>query len=142
MTGWQKARVLLGTLNLDDFIDSALNSFPDILSTSFNLVFESDSSNNYEVRANLLVQPVTVDRCQSEVNAVRAAQSVVDAVDQEIRQLQTDLQHASPTEKPFIISEIRRLREEDLTDAMAALANARAALSTCRSRTSSVFPNT
>ncbi|MDZ4342293.1 MAG: hypothetical protein U1E51_07625 [Candidatus Binatia bacterium] len=142
LTGWQKARVFIGTLNLDDIIDSAFRSFPDLLSTPIALAFRAGSSNDYEIQGNLQVRPVRVDRCQAQVNAVKAAQSVVDGVDQEIRQLQTELQHASPGEKPFIISEIKRIREEDLADAMAALDNARVALSICRSRIPPVFPDT
>ena len=134
LTGWQKARVLIGTLNLDDIIGSAFRSFPDLFPTTITLTFGAGSSNDYEIQAKLEVQPVRVDRCQAQVNAVKAAQSVVDNVDAEIRNLQSELQRASPGEKPFIISEIKRIRAEELPAAMAALDDARRALSICRSR--------
>jgi len=51
------------------------------------------------------------------------------------------LQKASPAEKPFIIAEIRRLREEDLPAANAAVEEARAALERCRARTLPVVDN-
>lgn len=142
LTGWQKARVFVGTLNLDDIIDSAFRSFPDLFPSSIALTFRAGSSNVYEIQGKLEVRPVRVDRCQAQVNAVRAAQSVVDGVDAEIRALQTELQHASPGEKPFIIAEIKRIREEELSDAMDALDDARRALSICRSRIPPVFPDT
>lgn len=142
LTGWQKARVFIGTLNLDDIIDSAFKSFPDLFPAPITLTFGAGSSNDYEIQGKLEVRPVRVDRCQSQVNAVKAAQSVVDGIDAEIKALQTELQHASPAEKPFIIAEIKRIREEDLADAMAALDAARRALSICRSRLPPVFPDT
>jgi hypothetical protein len=194
LTGWQKARVFLGTLNLDDIIGSDFKNLAEIHPTPIlltyganpggrllfyrdasqtsggdvsnpqiigqggwlqfkflfsggnNIIYAVDqvvrSSDEYEIQGNLLVRPVRVDRCQAEVNAVKDAQSVVDGIDAEIRQLQEELQHASPAEKPFIILEIKRIREEDLADAMAALDNARVALSICRSRIPSVFPDT
>lgn len=39
LTGWQKARVFLGTLNLDDIIGSDFKNFPDLLSTPITLAF-------------------------------------------------------------------------------------------------------
>ena len=242
LTGWQKARVFLGTLNLDDIIGSDFKNFPDLLPTPITLAFpfetrqllsygdagtpgnvsnpvivgsggwlnfkflfagrnaagedriyavdqngqllsygdagtpgnvsspvvvgfggwlnfkflfsgrnlsgkdriyayvvRSSSSDEYEIEGNLQVRPVRVDRCQAEVNAVKAAQSAVDDVDAEIRTLQAELQRASPTEKPFIISEIKRLREDELPIVIAALEDARRALQACRDRTPPIF---
>lgn len=191
MTGWQKARVFLGTLNLDDIIGNDFKNFPDLLSTPITLAFPfktgqllsygdagtpgnvsdpvvvgfggwldfkflfagknaagesriyavraGSSDEHYEIEGNLQVRPVRFDRCQAEVNVVKAAQSVVDGVDAEIRALQAELQRAPPTEKPFIISEIKRLREEELPIVMAALEDARRALQACRDRTPPVF---
>lgn len=137
LTGWQKTRVFLGTLNLDDIINSEFKNFPDphVTPSTFTLAFRAGSSDNYEIQGNLQVRPVRVDRCQAQVDAVKAAQSAVDGVDGEIRALQAELQHASPAEKPFIISEIKRLREEELPIVIAALEDARRALQRCRGRT-------
>lgn len=142
LTGCQKARVFVGTLNLDDIIDSAFKSFPDLFPAPVTLTFRAGSSNVYQIQGKLEVRRVRVDRCQAQVDAVKAAQSVVDGIDAEIKALQTELQHASPGEKPFIIAEIKRIREEELADAMAALDGARRALSICRSRLPPVFPDT
>ncbi|MGQ0659229.1 MAG: hypothetical protein ACT4NU_14285 [Chromatiales bacterium] len=241
LTGWQKARVLLGTLNLDDIIGSDFKNFPDLLPTPITLAFpfetgqllsygdagtpgnvsapvvvgfggwsdfkflfagrnvagenriyavnqdgellsygdagtpgnvsnpvvvglagwldfkflfaggnvagenriyavRADSPDeHYEIEGNLQVRPVRVDRCQAEVNAVKAAQSAVDDLDAEIRALQAELQRASPTEKPFIISEIKRLREEELPIVIAALEDARRDLQACRDRIPPIF---
>jgi len=134
LTAAEKARVLLGTLNLDDPINSDFKSLPDLRATPITLTFSAGSSDDYEIQGHLQVLPVVVDRCQAQVNAVEAAQAAVDAIDAQIRQLQDELQHASPAEKPFIISEIRRLREERPV-AMAAFEDARRALQTCREST-------
>jgi hypothetical protein len=184
LTGWQKARVLFGLLNLDDFIDSDFKNFPDLLPTPITLTFgvnpagrllfyrdttqngtgdvanpsviglggwrdfkflfsggngiiyavdQADrSSNEYEIHGELQAQPVPIDLCQAEIDRVKAAQAVVDAIDAEISALQSELGHASPAEKPFIILEIKRLRVEELPVAMAALEDARRALQACR----------
>lgn len=136
LTGWQKTRVMLGILNLDDFIESDVRDFPELSTTpiAITLAFRAGRSDAYEIQGNLQVRPVPVDRCQTEVNAVKDAQSVVDDIDSAIRALQTELQDASPGEKPFIISEIKRLREEELGVAIAVLEEARRALRACRNR--------
>lgn len=132
LTPWQKVRVLLGTLNLDDIIGSDFKDFRDLLNMPVTLVFKSDSSNEYEIEGELQVRPVPIETCQDQLDAVKAAQSVVNGIDFEIRQFQTELQHASPRDKPFIISEIKRLRREELPSAIAKLEAARRELQSCR----------
>jgi hypothetical protein len=234
LTGLQKVRVLLGLLNLDDFIDSDFKNFPDLLPAPITLTFgvnpagrllfyrdttqngtgdvanpsiiglggwdafkflfsggdgiiyavdqdgqllfyrdttqngtgdvanpsiiglggwdafkflfsggngiiyavdQADrSSNEYEIHGELRAQPVHIDLCQAEVDRVKAAQTAVDAIDAQISALQSELGHASPGKKPFILSEIRRLRKEELPVAMAALEDARQALRACSER--------
>jgi hypothetical protein len=140
LTGWQKARVAIGTLNLDDIVGSGFIHFRDIVQRDIALTFAAGSSERYELRGRLDVRPVRADRCQAQVDAVKAAQAVVDDIDKEIKQLQNDLLDASPSEKVFINSEIKRLREEELPAAMAALEEARRALAVCRARSSSRLP--
>lgn len=146
LTGWQKARIAIGTLNLDDPIDSAFNYFPDLNSTPITLQFAHTSAfverffpdapptQEYEIEGELQVRPVSIDPCQAEIDNVKAAQAAVDNVDAAIRNLQSELSSAPPGLKPFLISEIRRLREEDLSAAMVALEDARRALQACRDR--------
>ncbi len=81
------------------------------------------------------LRPVVVDRCQAQVNAVNAAQAVVNGVEAEIRSLQDQLRGTGdepPLPKNFIIAEIKRIRAEELAPAVAALEAARAALKACR----------
>jgi hypothetical protein len=139
LTGFQKARVAIGTLNLDDIIDSDFNYFPDLSTMSITLTFGAGSSDDYEIQGQLQVQPVRVDRCQAEINAVQTAQVAISGIDAQIKALQAELHSASPAEKPFIISEIKRLRAEELPGALAALENARRALQDCRERTPAIF---
>lgn len=134
LTGWQKARVAIGTLNLDDIVGSGFIHVREIVGQQFALTFQAGSSEHYELRGRLDVRPVPIDLCKAQADAVKAAQAIVDGIDKEIAQLQKDLQQASPTEKPFINSEIKRLREEELPAAMAALEEARRALANCRAR--------
>lgn len=133
LTGWQKARVLLGTLNLDDIINSDFKNFPNH-ETPITLAFRAGSSNNYEIQGSLLMRPVRVDLCQAKINAVQTAQIAVDGIDGEIRALQAELRQASPSDKPRIIMEINNLREEELPILVEALENARRALQACRER--------
>lgn len=143
LSGWQKAKVLAGILNLDDAIDSDFLQFgkPALEPRSFTLTLESTrkilgivSTSKYELQGQLQLRPVTVDRCQAQVDAVNEALRVVRDIETQIKNLQSELQSASPAEKPFILSEIEHLRDEELPAAEEALANARRALAMCRSR--------
>jgi hypothetical protein len=149
LTGSQKVRVFLGTLNLDDIVSSDFKSFPQLLSQPFSLSFASDETppaNRYTIDGQLRAVPVVVDPCGALVTRVREAQAAVDGIENEIRSLQAQLRgQGEPGEprlpKAFIIAEIRRIREEDLPPAEAALDAARRALALCRGRQGAVgFP--
>jgi hypothetical protein len=149
LTGSQKVRVFLGTLNLDDIVSSDFKSFPQLLPQPFSLSFASDEnppSNSYTIAGQLKAVPVTVDRCAAQAARVRNAQQAVNDIENEIKDLQAQLrgQHSPgepPLPKSFIIAEIRRIREEELPPAEAAIREARIALSICRSRTITIgFP--
>ena len=143
LTGWQKAEVLSGLLNMDDFIDSATIDFSDnIVPQSFSMAFTHGTSDAYEIQGNLQLRPVLVDRCQAEVNAVNEAQILVNSVNAEIAELQKALKTAPPNEKPGILDLIQQLRDEDLPIAQGELDKARTALSNCRSRVPPFFPDT
>ncbi len=147
LTGWQKARVAIGTLNLDDFIDSAFRSFPDAVNDQFTLAFASPGtrpSQRYQITGRLQAVPVRVDPCQSRVDAVRDAQATVNGIEAEIRALQAQLRgQGAPGEpqlpKSFIIQEIARIREEELPAAEDALQAAIDALAACRNRRPAIF---
>ena len=138
----QKVRVFLGTLNLDDVIGTAFRSFNAAEAQSFVLVQTSGApsfSNVYAIDARLDVMPVRVDLCQTSVNQLRDAQATVDLLLGEIRALQAQLQgHGGAGDvtlsKTAILRAIRRLRDEELPPAEAALEAARAALNACRTR--------
>jgi hypothetical protein len=142
LTGSQKVRVFLGTLNLDDIISSDFKQFPQLLPQPFSLAFASDGnppSNRYTIDGRLRAVPVVVDPCAALVAQVRDAQATVDGIENEIKSLQDQLRGKnSPGEPPLpkkdIIAEIRRIGEEELPPAEEALRQARTALSICRSR--------
>ncbi len=82
----------------------------------------------------LQARRVEVDPCQEEIDAVSDAQRAVDGVDGQIAGLQQELQTAPPGHKATLVELIRRLQEEDLPAAMAALDASRRRLAFCRSR--------
>lgn len=144
LTSWQKVRVALGTLNLDDEIDNDFKFFKELNPSTFTLTFEKillqggDTvlSNNFEIQGQLLIRPVRplpVDPCQRQIDAVKAAQDNVDAIEDTIAALQEDLQSEGPLGKPAIIAQIKRLTE-DLELAMDVLEDARKDLENCRKR--------
>ena len=147
LSGWEKAKVFAGILNLDDPSGSAFANFgKDFLApTPITLSFEAtrrilgviESLSKYEIHGQLQLRPVVVERCQPQIDAVNAAQAVVNGIENEISALQSELQGGGdgPTlPKSFIIAEIKRLRAEELGPAMAALEEARRALQDCRNQ--------
>ena len=146
LSAFEKAEVLALILNLDDPMGSDFKTFnsDSLFSTSFTLFFEAttkipDVVSQYEIRGQLQMRPVVIDRCQSKVDAVIAAQGVVNGINEEIKKLQDQLKGGGdddgpPLPKEFINQEIKRLREEELPPAEEDLKAARAALQFCRDR--------
>jgi hypothetical protein len=65
---------------------------------------------------------------------VQEAQALVDGIQAQIQVLQQQLDGGSGPIKAYLAAEIRRIREEDLPLAVAALENAHRALQACRIR--------
>lgn len=156
LSAYEKAKVFAGLLDLDDSIGSDFKSFgKDSLGpAAFTLHFESkgkilgvfDTLSEYEIAGQLQIKPVVVDRCQAQINAVNAAQAVVNGIEAEIKELQDQLKGGGdepPLPKSFIIAEIKRIRKEELAPAVADLQAAQAALKACRDLPSThVTPST
>jgi hypothetical protein len=153
LSAYEKAKVFAGILNLDDALGSDFTSFgkETLASAPIHLFFEAkgkilgtfDTLSQFEINGQLQVKPVVIDRCQSQVNAVREAQAVVDGIEEEISNLQDQLQGGGdepPLPKDFINDEIERIRKEELAPAVEALNAARAALNFCRAR-QGTFPD-
>jgi hypothetical protein len=138
LTVAQKARYLLGLLNLDDAVDSDFHSFTALTPGPFTLAFASgDEKNRYEIDARLATVEVAIDRCADQVHAVALAQAALDSVYQQIEALQAGLHGETipgepPLSKAAIMAEIRELRAHDLPQAEAGLEAARTALRACR----------
>ena len=156
LSAYEKAKVIAGFLDLDDSVGSDFKSFgKDSLGpATFTLHFEAkgkilgvfDSLSVYEIDGQLQIKPVVVDRCQAQINAVNAAQAVVNGIEAEIKELQDQLKGKGdepPLPKSFIIAEIKRIRKEELAPAVADLQAAQAALKACRDLPSThVTPST
>jgi len=149
LSAYEKAKVFAGFLNLDDSIGSDFKSFgKDSLGpAAFTLHFEAkgkilgvfDTLSEYEIEGQLQIKPVVVDRCHAQINAVNAAQAVVNGIEAEIQALQNELKgggEGPSLPKSFIIAEIKRIRAEELAPAVADLQAARAALKACREQPS------
>jgi hypothetical protein len=120
LSAFEKFQVFIGSLNLDDQIGFA-TEFVEVTdntsSSSFTLQFV-DSNNNYEIDGRVeLRQTPPQDPCQAQIGRVQAASSLVDSLQATIRSLQEELQDASPSEKPAILREIRRIRQEEIQPA-------------------------
>lgn len=133
LTGWQKTRVVLGTLNLDDYVGADFY-FGEPVRTEFALSLTTEgASEEYRLEGMMNLQPTTIDLCQAHVDAVKAAQAVVDGIEGQLSAAKLELQNAAPSHKASIVDWIGRLNH-DLDLAMMALAEARSALQTCRAR--------
>lgn len=150
LSAWEKTKVYLGWLNLDDFMGSDFKRFPDLTPTSFtlslkgfagDLIIQNSGSPNqtatnppveYEINGSLRIQPVVVNVCQTQIDAVNAAQAALTGLQDQIQSLQLQLQHATPQEKSGIIAEIKQINTVQIPPAQTTLDNAKAALEKCK----------
>lgn len=132
LTSAQKFRIALGTLNLDDIVDSDFHQFPTLTPASFTLRFVEGEAQSYEIQGNLAVRPVAVERCPAQVRAVTAAEAAVNAAEAKIRRLRNEFAAATPAEREAIRVDIEEVQDEELRPAKAALERARRALQACR----------
>jgi hypothetical protein len=133
LTAWQKTRVVLQTLNLDDYVAFAYylgGAEP----KDVELKLRSDNgSDEYRVAASVEVHTPTVDLCQPQVDVVKAAQDVVDGMEGQLAAAKATYHDASPAEKSTLLARITQL-DQELDIAMLALDEARRALQACRDR--------
>jgi hypothetical protein len=133
LTGWQKTRVVIGTLNLDDYVAFAFYAGT-ATRTDLGLVLRTDNgSEEYRIDGSIAVQPTAVDLCQAQADAVKEAQDLVDGLQGQKTAAQARLHDAPPNQKASIVAEIARL-SQDLDAASTALEEARRALKRCRDR--------
>lgn len=134
----QKVRILLGTLNLDDSVGTAREFYDTVDVDEFVLSFRAMRGDvvvqDYDLTGMLQIQPVPVETCPDEVAAVQEAKQKVEAVQGMIELAQQELKSAPPSQKPFWVNEIRRLKREDLPLAEAELDAAKRTLAECRAR--------
>ncbi|WP_375412779.1 hypothetical protein [uncultured Bradyrhizobium sp.] len=96
----------------------------------------SGSDNRFVLSGRLSLGPVPtppVDRCATQRAALKAKTDQIHALETRITSLQTQLQHASPSQKAFIVQEITATGDL-LTQAEAELPALQAALDACESR--------
>jgi hypothetical protein len=138
MTTWEKIKVGVGSLNLDDQVDALFlgTTTTADLDLTFTVTKESGSS-TVVTQEWLLTGTLEVDNridlCAAQVSAVNQAKVHRDQVLDQLRDLQTQWAQASASEKPGIQIDIDETREV-LAAAEDALAAAQAALAECRAR--------
>jgi hypothetical protein len=149
LSTWEKTKVYLGWLNVDDFMGADFKRFATLDPTSFTLKVFGAAGDlivgnlfgghptavnppiEYEIDGNLSVIEGTVDPCQVEVDGVKAAEAGVKAVERAIARLQSQLHRSGPAEKAGMISQIKDLTDVQLPAAKARLDTAQAALKRC-----------
>lgn len=138
LTAWEKFKVGIGSLNLDDQVGAAFEgaTATENLALTFTVTEGSGSSAHVTQDwrlTGLLTVDNRIDLCASQVLAVNQAKVHRDSVLDQLRALQTQFAQASALEKPGIQLEIDEVRAV-LADAEAALDAAEAALAACRAR--------
>jgi hypothetical protein len=155
LTAEEKAKVFLGIIEPDDSLGAGFVALDDaeIVPGPITIAIEQTGRlkppldrvttiSRFEIRGRLRLQPVVVDPCQRQVQAVNDAQAAVTAIERQIEELQDQLtggaDDVGPAPPEGIVELIKQLREEELVPARAALETARAALRLCRIRTGGV----
>jgi hypothetical protein len=90
---------------------------------------------NYQIEGKVemrLLSDPPRDLCQSQVDLVNIAEKSVNAVENQIENLQQELQSASPSQKPGIIRAIGHLENDQLPNAISELETAQSNLQACR----------
>jgi hypothetical protein len=138
MTWWEKAKVGVGSLNLDDEIGAEFASTT--TTKNLGLTFQQSITIGSQTvltqdwrLSGVLVVDHRIDLCASQELAVNQARVQRDQVLAQLRALQTQWAQASPAEKPGIMLDINETRDE-LAAAEATLDAAEAALAACRAR--------
>ena len=138
MTWWEKVKVGVGSLNLDDEIGAEFASTT--TTKNLGLTFQQSVTigsqtvltQDWRLTGALMVDH-RIDLCAAQVLAVNQAKVQRDSVLDQLRALQTQWAQASASEKPGIQLDIDDAREV-LAAAEAALDAAEAALAACRAR--------
>jgi hypothetical protein len=128
---WKKAEVVVNRAVLDDFMGFNYKYFPVPTRSTFSLSFSTAGTDAFRLDGMLDVRERAVDLCQAEVDAVNAAQKVVDGIRGQLDLLKVQLHHATPQQKASLVVAIEML-SQDLAAAHAALEEALQELVDCR----------
>jgi hypothetical protein len=136
MTAWEKFKVGIGSLNLDDQVGSAFDDTTTTKPIALDFVETSGTGSSARTTqdwhlAGTLTVDTRIDLCAGQVRAVTAATVQRDQLRDQLRALNTAFAQGSPSERAAIRLEIAEVRGL-LSQAEADLASARAALAACR----------
>jgi hypothetical protein len=127
----EKLEVVYQSRRLDAQIGSDFYAPADLTAADFTLSMSDAAGDRYAVHGGLRVNVPAVDVCQLQADEVAAKQKVVDAANDQISGLRTQMAQASPAEKSFIAAQITQA-SATLAVAQQHLTDARAALKACR----------
>jgi hypothetical protein len=136
LTSWEKFKVGIGSLNLDDQVGSA---FTDTMATTqLALDFVETSGSGSSARTTqdwhltgTLTVDTRIDLCAAQVRAVTQAKVQRDQLLDQLRALNTAFAQAGPSERAAIRLDIAEVKDQ-LAQAESGLAAAQAALAACR----------
>ncbi len=136
MTAWEKFKVGIGSLNLDDQVGSAFDDTTSTKALRLDFVETTGSGSSARVTQDwrltgTLTVDTRIDLCAGQALAVNQARVHRDAVRRQLRDLNTAFGQAGPGEREAIRLEIAEVKEV-LAAAESALAAAEAALAACR----------
>ncbi len=145
LSSFEKVKVLIGTLNLDDVVSNEFRSFNDPLTSTspdFTLTFTKGSTERYTIEGELTTKEVPEETCVREQRAVAEARKAMKSIETLIESLQAQLRNAPSPQKAALIKQIRKLKSEDLAKAEARFNAALKTLKLCRAKRDQLVPIT
>ncbi len=145
LSSFEKVKVLIGTLNLDDVVSNEFRSFNDPLTSTspdFTLTFTKGSTERYTIEGELSTKEVPEETCVREQRAVAEARKAMKSIETLIESLQAQLRNAPSPQKAALIKQIRKLKSEDLAKAEARFNAALKTLKLCRAKRDQLVPIT
>lgn len=145
LSSFEKIKVLIGALNLDDVVSNEFLSFDDPLTSTspdFTLTFTKGSTESYTIEGELTTKEVPEETCVREQRAVAEARKAMKGIETLIESLQAQLRNAPPPQKAALVKQIRKLKSEDFAKAEARFNAALKTLKLCRAERDQLVPMT
>lgn len=143
LSSFEKARLLIGDLNLDDVVGNEFQAFENPLqptASDFTLTFLNGNTESYTIEGDLTTREVPEESCVQEQKTVTITRKEVRGIEVIIESLQAQLRNAPPPQKAALVKQIRKLKRDDLPRAEARFKAALKALKLCREERDQFVP--